>query len=138
MSSRTPPRQPASAGYGAADTSAPRRRRSGPHLGPLRITPARVFLTIAFLGGLAFLGYSLFFRDALQVPLMATGFAIVGIVFALAAVLSIGSVMRAGREGRDAAAFLTALVGGLLAVGAFMCIAAALIMSMIWSGTSAG
>jgi len=117
-------------------TSGPsRRRRSGPHVGPLRITPARVFLVVALFGGLGFLAYSIFFRDALQVPLMATGFAVVGIVFAIAAVMSIGAVVSAGRESRDAAAFFTALIGGFLAVGALMCLAAAVIMSMIWSGT---
>ena len=65
---------------------------------PIRITPARVFLFVALLGGLAFLAYSIFFRDALQVPLMATGFAVVGIVFGIAAVMSIGAVVTAGRE----------------------------------------
>jgi hypothetical protein len=111
--------------------------RAGPHIGPVRITPARVFLTIALLGGLGFLAYSTFFRDALQVPLMATGFAVVGIVLAIAAFMSIGAVVSAGREHRDGAAFFTALFGGFLAVAALMCLAAAVIMSMIWSGTSA-
>ncbi len=114
----------------------PSRGRSGPHLGPIRITPARVFLVVALLGGLGFLAYSIFFRDALQVPLMATGFFVVGVVFAIAAVMSIGAVVTAGRESRDGAAFFTALFGGFLAVAALMCLAAAVIMSMIWSGTS--
>ena len=108
----------------------------GPHIGPVRITPGRVFLFFAFLGGLGFLGYAIFIRDALQVPLMATGFAVVGIVFGIAAILAIAGVVRAGREGRDAVAFLTSLVGGLMAVASLLCIAAAIIMSMIWSGTS--
>jgi hypothetical protein len=114
----------------------PSHRRSGPHLGPIRITPARVFLVVALFGGLGFLAYSIFFRDALQVPLMASGFAVVGIVFGIAAFMSIGAVVTAGREQRDAAAFFTALFGGFLAVGSLMCLAAAVIMSMIWSGTS--
>jgi len=113
----------------------PSRGRSGPHLGPMRITPARVFLLVALVGGLGFLAYSIFFRDALQVPLMATGFAVVGIVFGIAAFMSIGAVVSAGRESRDRAAFFTALVGGFLAVAALMCLAAAVIMSMIWSGS---
>jgi hypothetical protein len=117
-------------------TGSPSRGRSGPHLGPIRITPARVFLIVALLGGVGFLFYSILFRDALQVPLMASGFAVVGIVLAIAAFMSIGAVVSAGRDGRDGAAFFTALFGGLLAVGALMCIAAAVIMSMIWSGTS--
>ena len=116
----------------------PSRGRSGPHIGPIRITPARVFLVVALFGGLGFLAYSIFFRDALQVPLMATGFAVVGIVLGIAAFMSIGAVVTAGRESRDGAAFFTALFGGFLAVAALMCLAAAIIMSMIWSGTSSG
>ena len=115
----------------------PPRRRSGPHLGPIRITPARVFLLVALLGGIGFLAYSIFVRDALQVPLMASGFAVVGIVLGVAAVMSISAVVSAGREHRDATAFFTALLGGFFAVAALMCLAAAVIMSMIWSGTSA-
>ena len=113
----------------------PTRGRSGPHLGPIRITPARVFLVVALLGGLGFLAYSIFVRDALQVPLMASGFAVVGIVLGIAAFMSISAVVTAGREGRDGAAFFTALFGGFLAVASLMCLAAAVIMSMIWSGT---
>jgi len=107
------------------------------HLGPVRITPARVFLLVALLGGLGFLAYSLFFRDALQVPLMATGLAICGIAFGLAAVMSVGAVMRAGRERRDGAAVLTALIGGLLAMAALMLIAGAVVLGLIWSGATA-
>jgi hypothetical protein len=119
-----------------ARSSAPRRR--GPHNRPLRITPGRVFLFVALLGGLGFLAYSIFFRDALQVPLMATGFAICGIAFAIAAFMSLAGVISAGHEGRDGRAFFTSLVGGLLALAAMGCLAAAVIMGMIWTGTSGG
>ncbi|HEX5826435.1 MAG TPA: hypothetical protein VFY23_02865 [Candidatus Limnocylindrales bacterium] len=128
---RRPPSQPA-----AAPASRQGAHRRGPHIGPLLITPARVFLFFALLGGLGFLAYSILFRDALQVPLMATGFAICGIAFGIAALMSAVSVVSAGRDGRDARAFFTALFGGLLAVGSMMFLAAAVIMSMIWSGTS--
>jgi heme A synthase len=111
-------------------------RRRGPHLGPVRITPVRVTLLVALLGGLGFLAWSVLVRDQLQVPMMATGFAVCGIVFAVTAVLSVIATVRAGREGRDAAAVMTALVGGLVAVGALLFLSAAVIMSMIWGGTS--
>ena len=91
------------------------RRRSGPHLGPIRITPTRVMLLIALAGGLGFLAWSVLVRDQLQVPLMATGFAICGLVFVATALLSLAAVVRAGREGRDGTAVLTAFVGGLFA-----------------------
>ncbi len=109
--------------------------RRGPHLGPVAITPLRVMLLVALLGGVAFLVWSVVVRDQLQVPLMATGFAVIGLVFAAMAVLSIRSVVRAGREGRDGTAVITALAGGLLALAALMSLAAAMIMSMIWSGS---
>src|SRR5262249_38046289 len=81
-----PPRaRPPATGPGISSSGpAPRR---GPHLGPIRITPVRVTLFVALLGGLAFLAWSTFDRDQLQVPLMATGFAICGIVFAVTAIL---------------------------------------------------
>jgi hypothetical protein len=103
----------------------------------VRITPARVTLAIALAGGLGFLAYATFVRDQLQVPMMATGLAICGLVLGVIAVLSVGSVMRAGRERRDAAAVGTALLGGLIAAAALMLLAGAVIMSLIWSGTGA-
>jgi hypothetical protein len=132
---RAPGGRPGPATLPVVSSRSPAARR-GAHLGPVRITPARVFLAIALLGGLGFLAYSLLFRDALQVPLMATGFAVCGIVFGIAAAMSVSAVMRAGREGRDGAAVLTSLVGGLLAIGAFMLLAAAVIMTLIWTGTT--
>ncbi len=104
----------------------------------MRITPLRVTLTVALAGGLAFLAWSIFVRDANQVPMMATGFAVCGIVFAVVALLSVGRIVAAGREGRDGTAVLTALVGGLVALAAMMLLAGAVIMSLIWSGTRSG
>ena len=127
--------QAAPRGYGqVAEAPAPRRKR-GPHVGPIGISPLRVTLVVALLGGLGFLAYSVLVRDQLQVPLMATGFAVIGIVFATMAVLSVLSVIRSGRDGRDGMAVMTALFGGVIAVAALMCLAAAVIMSLIWGGT---
>lgn len=110
-------------------------RPPGRFVGPVRITPARVTLLVALAGGLSFLGYAALVRDQLQVPMLATGFAVCGLVLAVTALMSVLAVVRAGREGRDGAAVLTALVGGLVAVAALMLLAGAVIMSLIWSGT---
>ena len=107
----------------------------GPHLGPVAITPLRVVLSVALLGGLGFLAYALVVRDQLQVPLMASGLAVIGLVFAAMAVLAVAAVIRAGREGRDGTAVATALFGGLVAVAALLSLAGAFIMSLIWTGT---
>jgi drug/metabolite transporter (DMT)-like permease len=132
-------RSGAASAQGSGWAGSPARRdpepRRGPHIGPIRITPVRVTLLVALVGGIAFLLYSTFIRDQLQVPLMATGFAICGLVFAAVAILSVMSVVQAGREGRDGRAVLSALFGGVVAVGALMFLSAAMIMGMIWSGT---
>jgi hypothetical protein len=139
--SQVSPRRPDErrrAGYeDPQDAYEPAPRRRGPHIGPVVLTPVRVFLLIALLGGLAFLAWSVLVRDQLQVPLMATGFAICGIVFAFMAVLAVMSVVRAGRARRDGTAVLAAIVGGLIAVLSMMCLAAAVIFSLIWSATPA-
>jgi hypothetical protein len=111
------------------------RRRAGTFVGPVRVTPVRVTLLVALAGGIGFLLWSVIVRDQLQVPLMATGFAVCGIVLAAVAVLSVAAVVRAGREGRDGTAVLTALLGGVFAILALMSLAAAVIMSLIWGGT---
>lgn len=126
------PRGPASPqGPGPAS-----RRTRGPHIGPVSLSPLRVILFVALLGGLAFLAYAVLVRDQLQVPLMASGFAVIGLVFAAMAVLAVVSVIRSGRDGRDGMAVMTALFGGLIAVAAMLSLAAAVIMSLIWSGTA--
>jgi len=111
-----------------------RRARVGPHIGPLRLTPTRVLLTVALLGGTGFLVYAVVVRDQLQVPLMASGFAIVGLVFAAIAVVGAANIVRAGREGRDGSAFLNAVVGGVAGIIALLSLAAAVIMGLILNG----
>jgi len=115
--------------------AAPAARRREPRIGPVGISPLRVMLFIALLGGLAFLAYAVLVRDQLQVPLMASGFAVVGLVFAAMAVLAVVSVIRAGRDGRDGTAVMASVFGGLLAAAALMSLAAAVVMSLIWGGT---
>ena len=133
---RRPARDPRAAAQDV-DRLAPRDRQGpvGLHIGRVRVTPLRATLAVALVGGLLFLAYSVLVRDALQVPLMTSGFAIVGIVFGVASILAVRAVVRAGRERRDAAAVLTALLGGLAAVGALLSLAVAVILGLIWSGT---
>ena len=88
--------------------------------------------------GLAFLAYSVLVRDALQVPLMATGFALCAVVFAAVSVMAVVEVVQAGRDGRDRTAVLAALFGGLIAVASLLSFAVAVIMGLIWSGTKSG
>ena len=127
-------RAPSPARRKAARRTAPDASH-GLHVGPLRITPVRVTLTFALAGGVAFLAWSVLVRDQLQVPLMATGFLVCGVVLLLSGVLGLRAVLAAGREGRDGAAVLTALAAGLATALSMLMLAGAVIMSMIWGGT---
>jgi uncharacterized membrane protein len=121
----------------AASRRTPSSDGRGPRLGRLGITPLRVTLTVALVGGLAFLAWSVFVRDANQVLTMATGLAVCGVVLGAVSALSVRRIVSAGRDGRDRTAVLTALVGGLFAMASLLLLAGAIILSLIWSGTKA-
>jgi hypothetical protein len=104
----------------------------GPHLGPVRITPTRVFVGIALVGSIGYLVYALTVRDANQIPLLATGAAILGTVFAALAVLGVVRTYRAGRDGRGGSAVLSALAGGIAALIAFGAFATAAVLALLW------
>jgi hypothetical protein len=108
------------------------RRRRGAHIGPLSITPTRVTLLLALIGSVGFLGYAITVRDPSQIPLLASGAAVLGIVFAALAVGGAVSAVRAGREGSGGRAFAMALAGGVASVIAFGCLGAAIVLALVW------
>jgi hypothetical protein len=107
------------------------RRRVGPHIGPLRLTPTRVTLVIALIGSVGFLLYAVTVRESTQIPLLAAGAFVLGIVFAALAVAGVVSTYRAASWGSSGRAFLTALLGGVAAVIAFGCFAGAMILALL-------
>ncbi|HYM83117.1 MAG TPA: hypothetical protein VEY67_03070 [Candidatus Dormibacteraeota bacterium] len=108
------------------------RGTAGPHLGRIRLTPIRVTLGIALVGSLVFAIYAITVRDASQIPLLATGALVLGLVFAALAVAGAVSTYRAASEGRSGAAFAQALLGGAAAIVAFGCLAIAVILALVW------
>lgn len=108
------------------------RRRVGPHLGPVSLTPTRVTLGIALLGSAAFLAYSITVRDASQIPLLSSGAAVLGIVFSALAVAGVIATVRAGRAGQNARSFVMAILGGVAAVIAAACFSSAAILALVW------
>ncbi len=116
----------------AADGS---RRRIGPHLGPLRITPVRLALAVALVGsGLFNLLAVVIVRDERQIPMLSAGFGVMGIVFAALALGGAIATFRAGSEGRSGRALLLAVAGGVAAVAAAGCFAASVILALVLEG----
>jgi len=105
--------------------------REPPHLGPVPITTTGVLIAVALIGSLAYLAYAITVRDASQIPLLASGAVVLGIVFAAIAGVGARATWRSSVGGRDARAFAHAIVGGLAALAAAACFAGAVILFLL-------
>ncbi len=94
-----------------------------------------MILAVALIGSLAYALYALTNRDA-SIPLLASGAVVLGIVFGALAVYCVRSVWRAGLEGRDGRAIALGVTGGVAAMIAAGCVAAAVILFQLISPAS--
>ncbi len=108
------------------------RRPPGPRLGRFRLTPTRVTLALALFGSTAFLLYAITVRDPSQIPLLSSGAAVLGLVFAALGVAGAIATFRAAREGRSGRALAFAVLGGMAALVAFGCFSWAVILALVW------
>ncbi len=106
--------------------------REGLYVGPVKVTPTRVMLLIAIVGSIAYLVYALTVRDATQIPMLASGAAVLGIVFAALSIAGAVETVRAARADRPGRSVVAAVFGGLAGVVAFFCFAAAAILALVW------
>ena len=104
---------------------------AGPHLGPIPITATGVLIVVALVGSLLYLGYAFTVRDASQIPLLASGAVVLGIVFGAIAIVGARATWRSSVQGRDARAFGHAIIGGLAALAAAAAFAAAIILFLL-------
>ena len=106
----------------------------GRHLGPIPITATGVLLVIALILSLAWLGFTITVRDASQIPLLASGTVVLGLVFAAIAVVGGRATWRSSVRGRDARAFGHAIVGGVAWLAAAGCFAGAIVLFLLRGG----
>ena len=99
--------------------------------GGIRITPMRIVLVLALIGSLAYIAFALTVRDTSQIPMLASGATVLGIVFLALAVSSARGTYRAGGEGRNGQALTLAIGGGIAAMIAFGCFAAAIVLALV-------
>jgi hypothetical protein len=105
-----------------------------PVSGGRRISPGVVFLAIAIVGSIVYMGYTVTVRDTSQIPLLASGAVVLAVVFGALAAYTLRAIWRAGTDGRDGRALLLALVGGGAAMGAAGFAAGAIILFQVASG----
>lgn len=105
-----------------------------PHIGPIPITTTGVLIGIALIGSLIYLAFAISVRDTGQLPMLASGAVVLGIVFAAIAFVGARAAWRSSVNGRDARAFGHALLGGAAALVAAGCFAGAIVMFMVRNG----
>ncbi len=88
-------------------------------------------LAIALGGSVIFALFTITVRDASQIPLLASGAAVLGIAFFALAAYSARATWHAGIDGRDRRAVLMALAGGSAAIVGAGCLAGAIILFML-------
>ena len=101
------------------------------HLGPIAITPTGILLVIALIGSVLYLLYAITVRDASQIPLLASGAAVLGIVFVAVAVTGLVATWRSSIGGRDGRALAHAVIGGVACLAAAGCFAVAIILGLV-------
>ena len=95
------------------------------------ISPGIIFLGVALIGSLLFALYAVTVRDASQIPLLAAGSAVLGIVFIALAIYTLRSIWRAGIEGRSGQALVLGVGGGIAVIIGAGCVAAAVILFLL-------
>ena len=99
-----------------------------------RVSPGAVMLAIALGGSVLFALFTITVRDASQIPLLASGAAVLGIVFCAVASYAARSTWYAGIAGRNQRAIVVALAGGFAAIVGAGCLAMAIILFMLSQG----
>src|SRR5260221_14127249 len=93
---RGPTRQPA---YARA------RPPEAPHVGPIPITATGVLIVVALVLSLGYLAFAITVRDPSQIPLLASGLVVLGIVFIAISGVGGRAAWRSSVRGSDARAF---------------------------------
>jgi len=95
------------------------------------VSPGLIFLAVALIGSVVFAVYAVTVRDASQIPLLAAGSAVLGIVFIALAAYALRSIWRAGIAGRSGQALALGVGGGIAVVIGAGCVAAAIILFLL-------
>jgi hypothetical protein len=124
MVSRRPPERR------SGDRSGGSERRSG-----FRLSPGLVFLAVAIVLSVGYAFYAVTVRDTSQIPMLASGAAVVGIAFGALAVYALSAIWKSGIEGRGGRAILLGFVGGGAAMVAAGCVAGAIVLFLLSTST---
>ncbi len=98
-----------------------------------RISIPGIVLGLAILGSIAFIGYVVLRIEDNQIPLMASGFVVLGASLAAVAIWCLLGMWRAASRARGGRAFGLAILGGLFGLGAIGCFTVAALSALVWN-----
>lgn len=111
--------------------AAPARR--GRHLGPIPVNAFTVLVFLALVGSSIYLAYVVTQVDEDQIPLLASGFAVLGASFVAIAIGSLVGMWRAASRARGGRALGLAIFGGLAGLAAIGCFTVTALAAMLWT-----
>ncbi|HTS15109.1 MAG TPA: hypothetical protein VMH24_05545 [Candidatus Sulfotelmatobacter sp.] len=102
-----------------------------------QVTPGRLAVLVAFVIAVGVIAFAARIDQSdTQLPLLTTGFVLLGLVFLTLAVWGCLALIRAGGDEDGRTAFFAALLGGLCAIGAAASLGGAVVLALIWTTTS--
>ena len=109
------------------------RGRRGRFIGRVEVTPIRAVLAVALVGSLAYIGLAILkVKDSAQIPMVTSGMAVLGLVFAALSVGGAIRMWRAWQDGLQGQTVMFALLGGLAGAAALGCFAGTLVLALVW------
>lgn len=105
----------------------------GRHVGPIPVTPVSVVVALAMVGSIVFILYVVLAIDEQQIPLLASGFAVLGASFVAVAIGSLVGMWRAASRARAGRAVGLAIAGGIAGLAAIGCFTATALAAMVWT-----
>jgi hypothetical protein len=109
------------------------RPRDGLYLGRVRLTPMRLAIALAFLGSLAYIAWAVLrVRDTTQLPMVSTGFLVLGVAFTAVAIGSLVGMWRAASRACGGRAMALAVSGGLAGLAAIGCFTVTVLLALVW------
>ena len=98
----------------------------------MRLTPFRLVVAVAFLGSAAFIAYAVLrVRDSSQIPMLSSGFAVLGVALAAMALGAVIQLVRSANDGRSGRAMALGIGGGIVGLAAIGCFTAAALFALL-------
>jgi hypothetical protein len=101
--------------------------------GGLRINPLALLVGGAIVFAIFYISWAVFkVRDVAQIPMLSTGFLVLGLAFGVIAVSAAIRMWRAAERARMGRAMVLAVVGGFAGLGAIGCLTVTILFALVW------